>query len=645
MLNNSIWKYTRTLSSSIKTFTQPTKFSQFSRNSLRHFSINAKESEQNLKLTMLKNLDKNQKERELYMLHYSFPKNEEIYYNLIRNQNIHQKFDTVVTLNKSSHHQYSTSKKIQEEIALAHRFAEIYQHNSNERRSKFKTRIRSLINCLIIYYLLKIIFNLELNFTDDVDKEDSGDQAPDESPPADDLNNSDSSGFTNFILKNYTQPIVPETDVNTKFSEVLGIDEFKEELLDIVDFLKNPRKYELAGAKIPKGVLLSGPPGTGKTLMARALAGEAKCSFFYKSASEFDEVFVGMGALRIRKLFEAARNNAPAIIFIDEIDSIAGRRHPFEPPEKRETLNQILSEMDGFKQNEKIILVGATNLGESLDPAILRAGRFDKVIHVPYPDQKGRTDIQNYYLSKIKSTQIDPLLQSKRLIGFTGADIKNFVNLAILRAVKQDKTVAGPEDFDFAYDRILMGIRRPRLLASEDDRKAIAYHEVGHALTALLTPGADKLYKVTILPSGSSLGHTSLVSENSDAMHLTNVQIKASIDVGLGGRAAEELFLGQENISVGCSSDLDRTTFFGYKYIRDYCLDDESFFQAADKDQLSDEYNFKVDLKVNDLIKDSYERVKDLLANNETAVKNIVENLLEKETLSMEEVKNIVGMN
>jgi ATP-dependent metalloprotease len=263
---------------------------------------------------------------------------------------------------------------------------------------------------IIIYYLLKILFGFtwdlsDYKFTFSVKNEDEN---PTDEEPAKKSTDSDShsdisgsgdgigdgsGGFTNFIMQNYTQTVEPEKNISTRFDEVLGIDEFKDELLDIVDFLKHPKKYELAGAKIPKGLLLSGPPGTGKTLMARALAGEAQCAFFYKSASEFNEIFVGMGALRIRKLFEAARKHEPAIIFIDEIDSIAGRRHPMEPPEKRETLNQILSEMDGFKQSNKIIVIGATNIEESLDPAIMRPGRFDKTVRVPYPNQKGRAEI------------------------------------------------------------------------------------------------------------------------------------------------------------------------------------------------------------------------------------------------------------
>ena len=445
----------------------------------------------------------------------------------------------------------------------------------------------------------------EEDWIEDEGKEGSSDNQNQEKQQKDSSSSkskNDQNGFSNFILANYSQPILPEKNIEQRFSDVLGIDEFKDELLDQVDFLKNPRKYELAGAKIPKGIQLSGPPGTGKTLMARALAGEAGCNFFYKSGSEFDEIFVGMGAMRIRKQFSAARQHGPSIIFLDEIDSVAGRRHPFEPPEKRETLNQILAEMDGFKQSDKVIVVAATNLEDSLDPAIIRAGRFDKTIKIPLPDQKGRTDIQNFYLKRIKTQPIDPNVLAKRTIGFSGADLKNFVNLAILNAIKNGKKDASRENFDFAFDRIMMGIRRPKLLANEEDRKAIAIHEVGHALGAILTEGAQKLYKVTILPSGQSLGHTSYTPEN-DMLSMNKSGLLAMIDVALGGRAAEEQFLGPKNVSVGCSSDFDKATMLGYKYIRDFAMEEDACFIAADKDRLSDEFNYKIDMKVNDLIK------------------------------------------
>jgi ATP-dependent metalloprotease len=320
-----------------------------------------------------------------------------------------KKYDSVTILNKSNPHFYYSSADAKKQVNIATRHAEHSQYNSATRRQKFQNRTKNFLKMIFIYYLLKILFGFswdleDWKFTFSLKTEDDeglgGDptdepkkEEQDRKIDIDSGSGDGSGGFTNFIMQNYTQTVEPEKNISTRFDEVLGIDEFKDELLDIVDFLKHPKKYELAGAKIPKGLLLSGPPGTGKTLMARALAGEAQCAFFYKSASEFNEIFVGMGALRIRKLFESARKHEPAIIFIDEIDSIAGRRHPMEPPEKRETLNQILSEMDGFKQSNKIIVIGATNIEESLDPAIMRPGRFDKTVRVPYPNQKGRAEI------------------------------------------------------------------------------------------------------------------------------------------------------------------------------------------------------------------------------------------------------------
>jgi ATP-dependent metalloprotease len=363
-----------------------------------------------LKYNLLKSLDSQTKERELYSLHYSFPSNLDIYVALLSFLNETKKYDSVTILHKSNPQFYYSSADAKKQVNIATRHAEYHQYYSASRRQKFQNRTKNILNMIIIYYLLKILFGFtwdlsDYKFTFSVKNEDEN---PTDEEPAKKSTDSDShsdisgsgdgigdgsGGFTNFIMQNYTQTVEPEKNISTRFDEVLGIDEFKDELLDIVDFLKHPKKYELAGAKIPKGLLLSGPPGTGKTLMARALAGEAQCAFFYKSASEFNEIFVGMGALRIRKLFEAARKHEPAIIFIDEIDSIAGRRHPMEPPEKRETLNQILSEMDGFKQSNKIIVIGATNIEESLDPAIMRPGRFDKTVRVPYPNQKGRAEI------------------------------------------------------------------------------------------------------------------------------------------------------------------------------------------------------------------------------------------------------------
>jgi len=308
-----------------------------------------------------------------------------------------------------------------------------------------------------------------------------------------------------------------ETNIKTRFSDVLGIDEFKEELIELVDYLKNPKKYTDAGAKIPKGILLVGPPGTGKTLLARALAGEAGCTFFYKAGSEFDELFVGMGARRVRELFKKARQKAPAIIFIDEIDSVAGTRRAMDASHSRDTINQILAEMDGFKQTDNVVVIGATNFPEAIDPAVKRPGRFDKIIHVPLPDVKGREEIFRYYLNKIKvDSKVDPKFLARQTSGMSGADIQNMVNLAILNAIKNNRTKAEPNDFEFANDRIRMGIGRKNMLVSDKEKLMTAYHEGGHALVSLLTEGAVPLHKVTILPRGPALGFTSMVPEKDE---------------------------------------------------------------------------------------------------------------------------------
>lgn len=301
----------------------------------------------------------------------------------------------------------------------------------------------------------------------------------------------------------------PIKNVDSSFKEVLGIDEFKEQLEEVVSFLKHPEEYQKAGATIPAGILLVGEPGTGKTLMARALAGEAGCSFFHTSGSNFDEMIVGVGAKRVKSLFKAARKHAPSIIFIDEIDSLIGKRSPWDSSWNRDCINTLLSEMDGFKKNQNVIVVGATNFEESLDPAATRSGRFDKKIRVSLPNLKGRKEILDFFSSKSKvSGSVDLQEQARRTIGFTGAALKNFVNTALIHAVKQGRASALKEDFDFSFDRIQMGIQRK--LKREDKKeeiRATAIHEIGHALIALLTPGAMPVYKVTILPSGAALGH------------------------------------------------------------------------------------------------------------------------------------------
>eukprot|EP01016_Furgasonia_blochmanni_P047136 TRINITY_DN689_c0_g1_i13.p1 TRINITY_DN689_c0_g1~~TRINITY_DN689_c0_g1_i13.p1 ORF type:complete len:540 (+),score=132.30 TRINITY_DN689_c0_g1_i13:559-2178(+) len=434
-----------------------------------------------------------------------------------------------------------------------------------------------------------------------------------------------------------------ETNIKTRFADVLGIDEFKDELLELVDYLKNPKKYTDAGAKIPKGILLVGPPGTGKTLLARALAGESACSFFYKSGSEFDEIFVGMGARRVRELFKKARSKSPSIIFIDEIDSLAGRRSAMEPSYSRDTINQILAEMDGFKQTDNIVVIGATNMEQALDPAIKRPGRFDKVIHVPLPDVRGREDIFKYYLEKIKyDNNIDASILARQTTGFSGADIQNMVNLAILNAVKHSRRTAQVNDFEFALDRITMGIGRKKMFVSDKDKLITAYHEGGHALTSLLTEGATPLHKVTILPRGGALGFTAMIPEK-DQLNHTRKGIMAAIDVAMGGRAAEELFLGADDVTTGCSSDLQKATDLAYTYVRRMGMSEEvALIATDDKAKTSDKFNFLIDNEVQKILKESLERVKGLLHKHENSLQTIAKELISQETMTSEQIKEIV---
>ncbi|CAD8090634.1 unnamed protein product [Paramecium primaurelia] len=449
------------------------------------------------------------------------------------------------------------------------------------------------------------------------------------------------------ILRN-NQTIQEERNIPTRFNDVLGIDEFKEELEEIVEFLKHPKKYTDSGAKLPKGILLVGPPGTGKTLLARALAGEAGCAFFYKSGSEFDEMFVGVGASRVRDIFKAARQKAPSIIFIDEIDSIGGRRRAQDPGYSRDTINQILTEMDGFKQSESVIVIGATNFEQVLDPALKRPGRFDKMIHVPLPDVKGREQIFSYYLQKIKYDiqKVLPSNLARQTSGFSGADIQNMVNVAILNAIKYDRQIATTEDFEFAIDRIAMGVGRKNMHVSDKEKLMTAYHEGGHALTSLLTEGAMPLHKVTILPRGGALGFTSMLPEK-DQLNYTRKGIIASIDVAMGGRAAEDLFLGKDDITSGCSNDLAKATDLAYMFVKQLGMDDKISLISIQSDRVktSDQFDYMVDMEVKKILEESYNRVKNLLKVNESKLKDLATELVKRETLSAEEIKKLLQIN
>uniref|UniRef100_A0A8C7YWK3 YME1-like 1b n=1 Tax=Oryzias sinensis TaxID=183150 RepID=A0A8C7YWK3_9TELE len=423
---------------------------------------------------------------------------------------------------------------------------------------------------------------------------------------------------------------------NVTFEHVKGVEEAKNELLEVVDFLKNPQKFTALGGKLPKGVLLVGPPGTGKTLLARAVAGEADVPFYYASGSEFDEMFVGVGASRIRNLFREAKANAPCVIFIDELDSVGGKRiespmHPYS----RQTINQLLAEMDGFKTNEGVIIIGATNFPEALDNALIRPGRFDMQVTVPKPDVRGRTEILNWYLKKIK---VDPAIEANIIargtVGFSGADLENLVNQAALKAAVDGKDMVTMKELEFAKDKILMGPERRSAEIDEKNKIITAYHESGHAIVAYYTKDAMPINKATIMPRGPSLGHVSMLPEN-DRWSETRSQLLAQMDVSMGGRVAEEMIFGHENITTGASSDFDSATKIAKMMVTRFGILD--FEDLAENRKL---WPFVIHSLF--LLKESYDRAKTLLKTHTKEHKNLADALLMYETLDAKEIQLIL---
>lgn len=341
----------------------------------------------------------------------------------------------------------------------------------------------------------------------------------------------------------------------TRFKDVHGCEEAKEELQDLVEFLKNPDKFSSLGGKLPKGVLLVGPPGTGKTLLARAVAGEAGVPFFYMSGSEFEEVFVGVGARRVRDLFTAAKTASPAIVFIDELDAIGGKRNAKDPSYAKQTLNQLLTELDGFEQDSGVIVIAATNFPRSLDKALTRPGRFDRHVQVDLPDIRGRIAILKHHATKIKADDnIDYEAIARSTPGLSGAELESIVNQAAIHASKTRKTIVSTKDFDWAKDKVIMGAERRSMVISPKEKEMTAYHEAGHALITLYTQDSpNKLYKVTILPRGPSLGHTAYLPEM-DKYSYTVKDYKAQIDSLLGGKIAEQLAFGDDMVTSGVSN-------------------------------------------------------------------------------------------
>ncbi len=441
------------------------------------------------------------------------------------------------------------------------------------------------------------------------------------------------------------------------FADVAGVDEAKEEVIEIVDFLKDPQKFQKLGGRIPKGVLVVGPPGTGKTLLARAIAGEADVPFFNISGSDFVEMFVGVGASRVRDLFEQGKKNAPCIIFIDEIDAVGRHRGAGlggGHDEREQTLNQLLVEMDGFDTNEGVILIAATNRPDVLDPALLRPGRFDRQIVVSRPDIKGRLGILNVHIKKLtleKDVNLEVIARGTP--GFTGADLSNLVNEAALLAARRSKKMVEMKDFEDAKDKVLMGVERRSMFINEEEKRNTAYHEAGHALVAKLIPGTDPIHKVTIIPRGRALGLTQQLPVD-DRYTYPREFLHNTIAVLLGGRAAEELVL--KHMTTGAGNDIERATELARKMVCEWGMsdklgplaygkkDEEIFLgrEIVKHRDYSESTAVEIDNEIKQTVITNYERAKNLLKKNMKVLKNVAAALLEKETLDGAEIDTII---
>ncbi len=441
------------------------------------------------------------------------------------------------------------------------------------------------------------------------------------------------------------------------FKDVAGIDEAKEELGEIIDFLKEPQKFQKLGGKIPKGVLLMGPPGTGKTLLARAIAGEANVPFFSISGSDFVEMFVGVGASRVRDLFEQGKKNAPCIIFIDEIDAVGRHRGAGlggGHDEREQTLNQLLVEMDGFETNEGVILIAATNRPDVLDPALLRPGRFDRQVVVGRPDVRGREEILKVHVRKIPMAQdVDLAVIARSTPGFSGADLANLVNEAALYAARYNRKAVVMEDFEIAKDKVLMGTERKSLIISDEEKKATAYHEAGHALVAYMLPNADPLHKVTIIPRGRALGVTQQLPVD-DKHTYSREYLETALAVMMGGRVSEELQLGK--MTTGAGNDIERATDLARKMVCEWGMSDklgpltfgkkeEAIFlgrEIAQHRDYSEATAIEIDREVKSIVLEAYGRARAILEEHSDALVRIAEALLDREVLDAEQVAALV---
>jgi cell division protease FtsH len=440
------------------------------------------------------------------------------------------------------------------------------------------------------------------------------------------------------------------------FKDVAGVDEAKEELREIIEFLREAQKFQKLGGRIPKGVLLVGPPGTGKTLLARAVAGEANVPFFSISGSDFVEMFVGVGASRVRDLFEQGKKNAPCIIFIDEIDAVGRHRGAGlggGHDEREQTLNQLLVEMDGFESNEGVILIAATNRPDVLDPALLRPGRFDRRVVVPRPDVRGREEILRVHTRKIPlSDNVDLSILARGTPGFSGADLANMVNEAALNAARQNRKVVAMNDFEISKDKVLMGAERKSMLLSDEEKKVTAYHEAGHALVAALREHSDPLHKVTIIPRGMALGVTMQLPLD-DKHTYTRDYLETRLAIMMGGRVAEELFLN--SMTTGAGNDIEQATELARKMVCEFGMSnlgplafgkkEEQIFLGREINQhrdFSEDTAIKIDQEVRRFVDTGYRSAVDILSGHRQALERIAKALLEREVLDAQEIKLVI---
>ncbi|WP_341503364.1 ATP-dependent zinc metalloprotease FtsH [Gallaecimonas sp. GXIMD4217] len=453
--------------------------------------------------------------------------------------------------------------------------------------------------------------------------------------------------------------LLSEDQVKTTFADVAGVDEAKEEVAELVDYLKDPSKFQKLGGKIPKGVLMVGPPGTGKTLLAKAIAGEAKVPFFTISGSDFVEMFVGVGASRVRDMFEQAKKAAPCIIFIDEIDAVGRQRGAGlggGHDEREQTLNQMLVEMDGFEGNEGIIVIAATNRPDVLDPALLRPGRFDRQVVVGLPDVRGREHILKVHMRKVPiGDDVDPAVIARGTPGFSGADLANLVNEAALFAARTNKRLVGMGEFEKAKDKIMMGAERRSMVMTEKEKEMTAYHEAGHAIVGRLVPEHDPVYKVSIIPRGRALGVTMYLPERDRVSH-SKQQLESMISSLFGGRIAEEVIFGSEMVTTGASNDIERATDIARKMVTQWGLseklgpllyteeDGEVFLgrSVAKAKHMSDETARIIDEEVKHVIDRNYDRARRILEDNMDILHAMKDALMKYETIDAKQIDDLM---